>query len=316
MFDSPIAISFIIPAFNEEAQLGPTLAAIPATLSGETSYEILVVDNGSTDRTAEVASAAGARVIWKEPGTIGSARNAGARGSKGKYLVFLDADVVLGTTWGERVPGVLADLDEHPRSLSGGMCIVPDSGSWIERVWFKPRESSAFSHLGTGHLLTTREFFFELGGFDESLEVGEDYDLSRRAIMAGGSLVPTPQLVAEHHGFPRTMGEFIRREVWHGKSDFLSLQAFLSSKVALLTALFVLAHLVLLVSLVRGYLVGAAAAAAGVVGICAASAWVKYRGNALGLIIINTGLYYVYFFARFLAGVQALLGRLRTPNPG
>lgn len=307
-----VDISFIIPAFNEEAQLGLTLAAIHRNIPDKISFEILVVDNGSTDRTAETASAGGAEVLFEPHGTIGSVRNHGARNSRGRILVFIDADVVLGANWGHEILGVLDDLDADPQTLAGGMCIVPDNATLIQRVWFRPRETYAFSHLGTGHLITNRDFFLALGGFDESLETGEDYEFSRRAVTAGGSLVPTPHLVAEHHGFPSTLGEFIRREAWHGRSDFMSLEAFFSSKVAMLTALVALGHLALVTSLVGGFLPGVVASLATVLGICSASAWVKYRGRPLWLIGINAGLYYAYFFARFLAGIQALSKRPRA----
>ncbi len=86
-------ISFIVPAYNEEHELSNTLTAIRKAASGTTQpYEILVVDDASTDATPQIASAAGAKVIPINRRQIAAARNAGARAAQGEYLFFIDAD--------------------------------------------------------------------------------------------------------------------------------------------------------------------------------------------------------------------------------
>jgi glycosyltransferase involved in cell wall biosynthesis len=83
------SVAAIIPALNEELAIGDVVSAIPAALV----REIIVVDNGSTDRTAEVARAAGARVIAEPLKGYGAACLAGARAAEGaEILVFLDGD--------------------------------------------------------------------------------------------------------------------------------------------------------------------------------------------------------------------------------
>src|SRR5438094_4384244 len=86
-------ISFIVPAYNEEHELSDTLAAIREAASGATQpYEIIVVDDASTDATPEIASGAGAKVIPINRRQIAAARNAGACAAQGEYLFFIDAD--------------------------------------------------------------------------------------------------------------------------------------------------------------------------------------------------------------------------------
>src|SRR4051794_22102998 len=86
-------ISFIIPAYNEESLLGGTLHALneAAGAAGE-RYEVVVADDASTDRTADVARAYGARVVSVLHRQIAATRNAGARAAAGGMLVFVDAD--------------------------------------------------------------------------------------------------------------------------------------------------------------------------------------------------------------------------------
>src|SRR6266498_5974095 len=86
-------ISFIVPAHNEEFELSSTLAAIQAASSNAAQpYEIIVVDDASTDATPEIAAQVGAKVVPINRRQIAAARNAGARAAQGEYLFFVDAD--------------------------------------------------------------------------------------------------------------------------------------------------------------------------------------------------------------------------------
>src|SRR5215813_11687292 len=88
-----LMLSFIVPAHNEELELPATLDAIRAAASGATqSYEIIVVNDASTDATPEIASRAGAKVIPINRRQIAAARNEGGRAAQGEYLFFIDAD--------------------------------------------------------------------------------------------------------------------------------------------------------------------------------------------------------------------------------
>ena len=89
-------ISIVIPAYNEEALLAATLNAVRASADAiGVPYEVIVVDDGSTDRTAEIARAHGARVVAVHLRQIGAARNAGAKVAAGDLLVFVDADTLV-----------------------------------------------------------------------------------------------------------------------------------------------------------------------------------------------------------------------------
>src|SRR6266511_5739354 len=86
-------ISFIIQAYNEELELSATLGAIHAAASSAGQpWEIIVVDDASTDATPEIAAQTGAKVIRINRRQIAAARNAGARAAQGEYLFFVDAD--------------------------------------------------------------------------------------------------------------------------------------------------------------------------------------------------------------------------------
>ena len=103
-------ISFVVPAFNEEHELPASLESIrvAAETAGQ-SFEIIVVDDASTDATAEIARRAGARVLSVNYRHIAAVRNAGARAAQGEILFFVDADTQIVAA---HVTGALAALKE------------------------------------------------------------------------------------------------------------------------------------------------------------------------------------------------------------
>src|SRR5947207_14666286 len=90
-------ISFVVPAYNEELELPATMAAIRQSAQ-DREYELIVVDDASTDATAEVAARAGARIISINRRQIAAARNAGARAAPSQVLFFVDADTRINRT--------------------------------------------------------------------------------------------------------------------------------------------------------------------------------------------------------------------------
>ena len=307
-----VDITFIIPAFNEEQHIGATLDRIRhfMPMLGH-QFELLVADNGSSDATPLIARAEGATVLVQAGGTIGSLRNLAARHAAGRYLVFLDADVHITQGWVDNLPGVLDHLSAQPRTLAGSICGIPEHASWIERYWFDPRQRNhRITHIGSGHLLTTRAFFEELGGFSETMRTGEDYELSARAIAVGGGIVDAPALSVEHLGYPSSLRTFVRREMWHGESDFISWSSLVHSKVALLTVLFSAAHIALLAGVLLERFRAAYFCLALIALLCLVSAFVKYKGRPPATVLINSVLYYFYFAGRAAALFKALAGRL------
>ena len=164
-------ISFIVPAYNEEAELPETLRAIHSAATGY-EYEIALVNDGSTDATAATGEQFGARVISIERRQIAAARNAGARAARGNIFIFVDADTRIGP---EHVRGAMEALENG--FAGGGSRLVFDGEipPW-GKVMFHVFSVLYFGlNLGAGaFLFTTRENFFAAGGFDEIYFAGEE----------------------------------------------------------------------------------------------------------------------------------------------
>jgi len=174
-------LSFIVPAYNEELELPGTLRAIseaakdrPAS-AGPTAgrqYEIIVVDDASTDQTATVARDAGAKVLSVNRRQIAAARNAGGRAAGGDILFFVDADTRINE---KHVAGAIAALEE---GYSGGGARIAMSGA--VPLWAKISVGLFCAlyfglNFGAGaFLFTTRKNYDAVGGFDETLFIGEE----------------------------------------------------------------------------------------------------------------------------------------------
>lgn len=172
-------LSFIVPAYNEELELPSTLSAIHAAAAAHREpYEIIVVDDASTDATAQIAKSAGAVVVPVHYRQIAAVRNAGARAARGDVLFFVDADTLISST---HVAGARAAL---AAGCAGGSARGAMDGPvplW-GRVFIHVFSVFYFTvaNLGAGaFLFTTRENFDRAGGFDEQLFAGEEIYFSQ-----------------------------------------------------------------------------------------------------------------------------------------
>ena len=173
-------LSVIIPAYNEAAVLPTTLARIrPSLVSASVESELIVVDNASEDATAELARAAGATVVHEGTHNIARVRNAGANAADGDVLVFIDADTIVPVNLFSGIIQVLAD----DRCYGGAVAVEYDK---LERRWMKWYLAgwkfwATIFHFAQGAAqFSRRPAFSAIGGYDESIFMGEDIDFFSR----------------------------------------------------------------------------------------------------------------------------------------
>ena len=190
-----MTFSIIVPTFNEERIIAKTLGAIRHHLSN-IDYELIVTDDGSTDRTCEIAERYADRVVrlTGSKGTIGANRNRGARVAHGEYLVFVDADISIPRA-NDCFAVIAADFKDNPRLV--GMTVKIKFAPGEERVidaimhgilsgvfWFM--NSVVRKGTASGEFQAIRRDAFEnLHGYSESLPVGEDNELFLRLSRLG-----------------------------------------------------------------------------------------------------------------------------------
>ncbi|MBI3417756.1 MAG: glycosyltransferase [Verrucomicrobia bacterium] len=175
-------ISVVVPAFNEakliERSLSSIRAAAVAFERRGWKYEIVVCDNNSTDETANLARAQGARVVFEPVNQISRARNTGAAAATGDWLLFVDADSFPSA-------GLLADVAaqiETGDCLGGGATVELDEAiGWAATLTRGWNSLSRWRRWMAGSFIFSRtEAFRELGGFSHELFVAEEIEFSRR----------------------------------------------------------------------------------------------------------------------------------------
>ncbi len=217
MSDTP-RVSVIVPAFNEERNILTLLRSLAAQTLPPSEFEVIVVDNGSTDTTLSLATDFIApfrlMVVQKVGGAIGQLRNYGAALACADILVFLDADSFPRPDWLAKAWSVKSEAQ-----LWGGDYLPQEDATWVGRTWSEfqsvVRDGPA-NFLPSGNLFVYRRAFERLGGFSE-LETSEDVEFCQRSIGAGLHVTALAALAVVHEGTPRSLMGFYRQNRWHGK---------------------------------------------------------------------------------------------------
>lgn len=217
--------SIIIPAKNEEQNIGLCLDSINAMNFDRERFEVLLIDNGSSDRTVDIAKDKGARVFIQPDVTISQLRNFGSSQAKGKVLAFIDADCSVEKNWLQEASRYLNDTC---MSCFGSPPVVPDDATWVQQTWFLVRQKKMqveeVAWLESMNMFVRRDLFLAIGGFNEELITCEDYDLSLR-LQKHGPIIADQRLRAVHHGEAATVGHFFRKERWRGTSNLQGLRS-------------------------------------------------------------------------------------------
>lgn len=220
-----VNISVIIPTYNEERFLDKCLQAIENAFCQEDDYEVLVVDNNSIDKTQEIARKHGAKLIRNPDKKPATSRNVGARQARGTLLAFIDADCLIDRNWFRYLKQHFEDLEV----VAAGTKVCPkfEGATWVELASFRMNQrrgkelSGQTTHvkwLGTSNLLVRRISFEQIGGFDQALHTGEDFDLGER-LSEIGKVLMDKRIQTVHLRESKTLYQLFRRELWRGKDS-------------------------------------------------------------------------------------------------
>ncbi|MBB4840662.1 glycosyltransferase involved in cell wall biosynthesis [Sphingomonas kyeonggiensis] len=197
-------VAVVIPVWNGEAVIGRCLEALSRQTIPRDAYQIIVVDNGSSDSTAEIARGfAGVEVIAEtRPGSY-VARNLGIGRVDAPITAFTDADCTPVPDWLEQVLraaaahpgfGVLAGKIELFDEIAQEREVFGD----YERLFSFPQAHAARGNCATANWASETAVLKQLGGFDAALKSGGDRQMALRIREAGYPLVYVPEMVVRH----------------------------------------------------------------------------------------------------------------------
>jgi glycosyltransferase involved in cell wall biosynthesis len=207
-FEAP-RVSVVVPTKNSAR----TLAACLASIEGQTykNVEVIVVDNSSSDATREIASEHGCVLLTMGP-ERSAQRNHGARVATGAHLLFIDSDMTL-------EPRIVADCVDAV--ASGAEAVIIPEVSFGEGFWARCKRLERSCYIGDDDIeaarFYARDLFFDVGGFDEELGGGEDWDLSRRVAGTGARIVRVPSVIWHDEGRLK-LGALLSKKYRYGKS--------------------------------------------------------------------------------------------------
>lgn len=218
-------VSVVIPARNEGPRIGLAVASLLRLRRPRTDMEVIVVDDGSSDDTAQMAQAAGATVLTFQKngshGNPGAARNAGANASFGDPIIFLDADCVVTGGWLEAI------LDAHAAEATvvGGPLSMPADLPALARCDYycgaylvhEKRAPGLVPHHPPANLSVRREAFLKTAGFSEEpplSHTNEERAWLGELRQAGHQIYFEPRAVACHYNRPGFRNLLVRNYRW------------------------------------------------------------------------------------------------------
>jgi glycosyltransferase involved in cell wall biosynthesis len=219
-------VSFVIPVLNGEKDIHRCLLSIRKQVFPSKQFEVIVVDNGSSDRTHQIVRDFGYNIEVVPGVSVAALRNRGAKLAQGSYLGFVDADVELGSVWVRN--GLAAFEDEHVVA-AGCFPKAPRPGTWVQQTWEihqcgrqNGNIRCPVTWLPSMNLIVRREVFLEVHGFNEQLVTAEDVDLCYR-LGKHGTILSVPAMEAVHWGEAADLKTFWRKEIWRGTGNLRGL---------------------------------------------------------------------------------------------
>ncbi len=208
-------VSVVIPAFNAEDTLKDCLDALANQSYLRGKYEILVIDDGSTDATPDIAESGADRVIYQENQGPAIARNTGVDAARGEIILFTDADCVACETFVEQMINPLADpavvgvkgaYRTHQKRMWARFAQIE-----FEERYAKLAKTEFIDFVDSHAAAFRKDVFLEVGGFDPHFPVAnnEDVDLSYKIARLGYPMIFNQEAIV-YHTHPDSAAQYLK----------------------------------------------------------------------------------------------------------
>ncbi len=213
--------SVIIPVYNAETTLSLCLKALSHQSVAKEDYEVIVIDDGSTDNTSNIAKKFNVNYISQTNQGPATARNKGARAARGDIILFTDSDCIPDHSWIKEMVSPFKDSDvvavKGIYKTSQKELAARFAQAEFEDRYDLLKKSSSIDMIDTYSAAFRKDIFLDMGGFDQSFPVAnnEDTDFSYRLAVAGYELVFNPKAFV-YHTHIDTFVKYLKLKFWRG----------------------------------------------------------------------------------------------------
>ncbi len=222
--EKKLDLSIIIPVYNGEKTLNSCLKSIFACK--KTNYEVILIDDGSTDNTLKIAEKYPCKIInFEKNKGRSAARNEGIKQSKAKYVLFTDADCIVEKDWQEKALKSIMELQKKDKNIAAvegkilsGKGFFNKCDTYSGYGYNQNNKKRYHRHFCTANLIADKSKLIEAGLFDEKLITHEDQDLGFRLLEKGYKLYYDPSFSIIHNTSRETLKDFINHHYKWGKT--------------------------------------------------------------------------------------------------
>ena len=224
-------VSIVVVTKNEERHIKDCLESLMRLEYPKEKHEIIVVDGNSTDKTREIVKEYLAKLIIDKEGGLANSRNIGIQAAKGDYIASTDADCVVKKDWLKILVKSIQEAPEDVVAVGGPNLIFKNDPPFAKLVGYmqetffasggapqsyKIKENKYVFGIPNCNVLYKRAILIEVGGFDNSLDIGEDAEINARLTKRGYKYLYLPDAIVWHHR-PDSIKKFIAKMYLYGK---------------------------------------------------------------------------------------------------
>lgn len=225
-------VSIVVVTKNEEKHIRDCITSLMRLDYPKEKYEIIVVDGASTDKTREIVKEYPIKLIIDKKGGLANSRNIGIKTAKGDYIASTDADCVVKEDWLKNLVKSIQEAPEDVVAVGGPNLIFEDDAPFAKLVGYmqgtffasggapqsyKIDENKYVFGIPNCNVLYKKDKLLEVGGFDNSLSIGEDAEINSRLTKRGYKYLYLPDAIVWHHQ-PDSLKKFITKMYLYGEA--------------------------------------------------------------------------------------------------